>query len=276
MHSSPRSSSRDYVVLATPRSGSTYLCDALAGAGAGDPQEWFSRALIHHHAGEWGMRGACSTVQAPDLHSPAEYLDAVGVGARVDGILSVKVHWHQYQWVQQRFGADPLQIFGDTTRPAAVRIYRKDLVGQAVSSLIADTTHVFFQRKGEEPSVSFEYEGTDRSETVVYDFYEILRRVIRFAEDEEHWSRFVADRGLRSVSVAYESLVEDLTGTVRGVLDHLGIAARSEPASSLAKQATERNQEFSERFRAELRAYRVPDSLSEGMVHRLGLEGAAA
>ncbi|MFD7093305.1 Stf0 family sulfotransferase [Streptomyces xanthophaeus] len=272
----PRSAGRDYVVLATPRSGSTYLCDALAGAGAGDPQEWFSRALIHHHAGEWGMRGASSTAQSPALHSPVAYLDAVAARARFEGVLSVKVHWHQYRSVQQRFGVDPLQVFGDHARPAAVRIYRKDLVGQAVSSLIADTTHVFFQRKGEEPSVSFEYEGSERSETVVYDFHGILRRVIRFAEDEEHWSRFVADRGLRSVGVAYESLVEDLAGTVRGVLDHLGIAARSEPASSLAKQATELNQEFCERFRADLRTYRVPDSLSEGMVHRLGLGGAAA
>ncbi|MYY06303.1 MULTISPECIES: Stf0 family sulfotransferase [unclassified Streptomyces] len=276
MHASPRSSDHDYVVLATPRSGSTYLCDALARAGAGDPQEWFSRALIHHHAGEWGLRGPSSSVRRPDVSDPAAYLEGVALGARVDGILSAKVHWHQHEWVEEHFGRSPLDMFGESGRPAAVLIHRTDLVGQAVSSLIAETTHVFFQRKGEEPEVSYEYEGESRSDTVEYDFFELLRRVIRFAEDEENWSRFVADRGLRSVVVAYEALVDDLAGTVNEVLAHLGVPARGEPTSGLAKQATALNQEFCERFRADLRGHGVVGSLSAAMAHRLGLEGATA
>lgn len=270
------SSGSDYVVLATPRSGSTYLCDALTSAGAGAPQEWFSRALVHHYAGRWEMRSPSSTVQLPEVRSPAEYLHAVASHAAADGILAVKLHWHQYQWVQQTFGVDPLTVFGEAARPRAVRILREDLVGQAVSSLIADTTHIFYQKKGEEPSVSFEYEGTDRSATVAYDFHEILLRVIRFAEDEEHWRRFAADRGLPMLDVTYESLVEDLAGTVAPVLAHLRIESWREPSSGLAKQATEVNQEFAERFRTDLHTHGVPTSLSDSMVRRLGVEEAAA
>jgi trehalose 2-sulfotransferase len=241
-----------YLVCATPRVGSSYLCSALGGVpGAGDPTEWFGRAMLHLRAGEWGLRDPRSATDQPRLTASADYLRRVRGHATTNGALAFKVHWNQVRWCRDELGMDVFGVFGGREDIRYVQLWRQDLVAQTVSSYIASFTKIYHRYAGR-PNVPIEEFAGMRTAEPEYDFEHLLAVLLELATHEAGWDAYFAEAGHHPYRLAYEDLESDLLGTVNGVLGHLGLPSAAATGSDLVKQRDVRNDEFAARFRADL------------------------
>jgi trehalose 2-sulfotransferase len=257
-----------YVVSAAPRVGSGLLCDALSGVpGAGSPAEWFGRPMIHKLSGDWEMQAPGSTTDFPALANTTRYVERVRREAAGNGALSLKLHWNQIRWCRDHMAMDPLEVmdgFGDVRY---IRIFREDLVAQAVSSWIASITKVYYRRDGQEARPSEEFEEAETSEPW-YDFASLLGVLTELASIERGWVQYFGNRVIIPYEVSYERLIQDLSGTVNGALSHLGLPASDLITSNQVKQGGDLNREFAGQFRKDLAETSVLARLSPGIRRR--------
>lgn len=123
-----------YVVCASPRSGSNYLCQLLASTGVlGRPREYFNAA---------GRRKYDDATYPED---PGLQLHQVlSTGATSNRVYGVKVHAFQLAPL-----LDQVDPFAELPRVRAVRLRRDDILGQALSWARAQQTNQ--HRAGDPP-----------------------------------------------------------------------------------------------------------------------------
>jgi trehalose 2-sulfotransferase len=234
---------RSYLVCATPRSGSTLLCDLLDRTGvAGHPQEYFE-ALRHSglprrpheyfdhvlHADIVRRLASREMPQGPptpsDLWVPeryGRYLDrALEEGTTANGVFGAKLMWGYLDdfatllrsidesWARLRVRDVLRRAFPDLR---FVRITRADKVRQAVSLWKAVQTQAWRAGHG----------GTPRAEPE-YDARALRHLVHQLTDHERSWEEWFQRTGERSLSVTYEDLAEAHEPVVRRVLEHLEI-----------------------------------------------------
>ena len=132
-----------YIIAATPRSGSTLLCDLLSGTGiAGQPHSYYRREDILDYARTWG-------VSSPDVIGDEAfertYLEAVRrAGAAQTGIFGLRLMWSSVAELSARLSAIHPDRLDDSVRfelafgkPLYIHLSRRDKVAQAVSLLKA-------------------------------------------------------------------------------------------------------------------------------------------
>jgi trehalose 2-sulfotransferase len=233
----PRTST--YVVCATPRSGSTLLCQGLAATGvAGIPIEYFNPRWRAALSRDWG----CDS----ELESYAAALRTRRTSD--DGVFGVKLQWHQLETLGKEAGAAHHsrlleELLG--ARPSYVHLRRDDLERQAVSLWTAEHTG--------------QWTRTDRAAAgvrVPYSFAGIERCRFRIALDELQWLRFFRANGVTPIEVSYEELCRSYEATLMGVIAELipgAESAAAAPAPRLSRMADARSQELLERFQRDLR-----------------------
>jgi LPS sulfotransferase NodH len=115
-----RTATRKVLILATPRSGSTYFCDMLTSTGMfGEPAEWLNPRGISNI-------NKRSDVRIRDIASWWGHLQRTAVSD--NGVFSIKVMVRQYRyWLSQGF--DVLSAGFDRV----LYVRRNDFVAQAVS-----------------------------------------------------------------------------------------------------------------------------------------------
>jgi LPS sulfotransferase NodH len=257
-----------YVVCATPRVGSSHLCSMLSAVpGAGEPIEWFGRAMLHMRAGEWGLRAPSSERDEPRLTATREYLRRVRAAASGNGALAVKVHWNQVQWCRDWLDLDILSLYDGCQDLRYVHIWREDLVAQTVSSHIASATKVYHRYLGGADEPIEEFAGAEQA-VPRYDFERMLAVLVELASLEVGWDTHFAEIGARPHRISYEDLEREPVAAVNGVLAHLGLGPAPAMASALERQRTALNDEFAERFRADLVAHAVLDALPDQVRQR--------
>jgi trehalose 2-sulfotransferase len=250
---------------ATPRSGSTLLCEALTQTGvAGRPQEYFE---VLRHSGlpreprEYftGVAdpGVLSLLPATQPARPAaegfaaRLATVAELGTTPNGVFGAKLMWGHLNDLAARArevpryaepaGADLLAaLFGG---PAYVLVTRHDKVAQAVSLWRAVQTRAWRAGSGE-------------GRTAVYHFGAIDHLVSQLSDQDERWRRWVAAADIEPVVVTYEALAERHEETVARVLRHLGILAPALPEAPLERQGDARSDAWAHRYRRE-RAARV-------------------
>jgi trehalose 2-sulfotransferase len=243
-----------YLVCATPRSGSTLLCEALKATGvAGRPQEYFEAvpatgtrrrprdylegiddphalALVAGDAA--GEQPAYSSLHG--IESYADHLARVREwGTTPNGVFGAKIMWRQLGDLAELAAEDPgcrglshhvllARLFD---RPRYVWVRRADTVRQAVSLWRAMQTQ--FWRAEVEPPAARPGGPEPR-----YSFAAIrhLTRLLR--EDDAGWERFFAEAHEPPLTLTYEQLAADLDGMVRATLDHLGVAPPDKPLAA--------------------------------------------
>jgi LPS sulfotransferase NodH len=265
---------RSYLVCATPRSGSTLLCDLLDRTGvAGRPEEYFE-ALRHSglprrpheyfdfvlHADIVRRLASREMPQGPPTPSElwvpgpayARYLAwAREQGTTANGVFGAKLMWgylDDFATLLRGIG-ETWEGLGvrDALRNAFphlrfVRITRRDKVRQAVSLWKAVQTTAWRAGTTAHPA-----------QDPVYD-ERALRHLVHQLEDHDRsWGEWFDRTGEQPLSVTYEELAAAHEPVVRRVLEHLGIEP-PDPlelgAPRLAVQADARSEEWVARFLA--------------------------
>lgn len=249
---------RSYLVCATPRSGSTLLCELLKDTGvAGRPEEYFEARRDTGrppHPGDYlenlprtgaGIRDDSTPPRAPahsSLISLKNYRQHLRrtfrLGTTLNGLFGTKMMWgHLPEFhalasqLPEYAGLELPELLTELfDRPRYVWVTRADKVRQAVSLWRALQTR----------SWRLEHPGKDDGVTLTYRFEGIDHLVKMLQADDAGWQGFFEAESIPVLRVSYEDDLErDPEQAVRAVLRHIGATPRPgwRPAERTRRQA---------------------------------------
>jgi trehalose 2-sulfotransferase len=219
---------RSYLICSVPRSGSNLLCELLSDTGvAGAPTELLHPGNMRMLKRRWG-------VETMD-----EYLaQLLARKTGPNGVFGLKAQWAQY--ARALGDSDPRHVLPGLR---LIHSKRRDHLRQAVSWVRAQQTLRF-------RSNSRVY----AERTATFDTERITRVLKRIARLEEHWADLFDRLEITAHTVVYEDFVADRTGTLRDVLEFIGV----EPPAGfqlgtpiLERQADALSEQWVERYIAE-------------------------
>lgn len=266
---------RSYLVCATPRSGSTLLCETLEQTGiAGRPREYFEALKetgVPRRPREyfWGLRSpevlrllphdaqldpAGERVATWSRDDYARHLEAaVREGTTPNGVFGAKMMWGYFDdFLELARGINRFGGMGDGSLLSAafpelkyVFVSRSDKVRQAVSLWRALQTWVWRKAEGhpnDEPLPD---------KRAVYSFDAIDHLLDQLRRHEDAWRGFFFRIGQQPLSIFYEDVAGDLDGTVARVLDALGLERQqsTEPSPrAMARQSDELSESWVQNY----------------------------
>jgi trehalose 2-sulfotransferase len=267
-----------YLICATPRSGSTLLCEALANTGvAGRPEEYYQhrrKTGLPRRPREYFESAHIPEVERilgdyarvddePSLFDPrrfatyADYIDwTVERATTPNGIFGAKVMWAYFGGFLSRLRELP----GRDGAPDAalvpslfpniryVFVTRADKARQAVSLWRALQTWTWRRdRHDDSPprgTLTYSYAGIDH-----------LRRSIE--EEERCWHAYFDEAGVTPRTIVYEHLAVRYEDTAADVVRYLGLepaSVRMEGRRQMRRQADALSAEWVTRYRADAAA----------------------
>lgn len=251
-----------YLVCATPRSGSTLLCETLRATGvAGLPLEHFEQL---RHSGiprqpreyfsgvdDPGVLELLAPLQPsqPPTEAPAAWWERIlRDGSGPGGVWGGKLMWgHVTDLVARARGIDGLAGLDlasvlDALLPGVrlVHATREDKVAQAVSLWRAVQTQSW--RAGSD---------ADATAAVDYRFAGIDHLVRLLEAHDDAWRRWFRDSGRTPVTVVYEQLRAAPQAGVAELLRTLGLPAAEVPEPPLKRQRDDTSRAWAQRYREE-------------------------
>jgi LPS sulfotransferase NodH len=239
-----------YLICCAERTGSTLLGNALIGTGiAGRPRSYFNR-VAHYNP---RMRKLLGNATDDD-----SYLGKVIVAATTpNGVFGAKVHWEHFLNLVDKVARSP-RAHADTapaSMPERLRLHfpdlryiwlvRRNAVARAISHYRVKRTNRW------QLDSRWVTDDTGGEGEPAFDF-DAIDAFVRLGEAEDaHWRHFFQEHDISPLELAYEELVQDLEGTVRRVLEFLGIAAEKVelPRPTLRQQSDHRSREWEDRYR---------------------------
>ncbi len=223
-----RSATDLLVVLSTPRSGSSYFCDAIRQCGLCAPREYFlpqskKMALL---AEEWGC-----------VHDNMIDYNEYGKNLRErqsseSGWLGIKVHASHLKYFNKASSSF------DHMNKHWIFLLRRDQIAQAISLVIAIQTK------------QWRHDGASPNIPVEYSFNRILHELNQICKWNQLIQAYVARTAIRCEVMYYEDAVVDLEGQLRRI-PALADRPISGIGSRLVRQATARSAEWAQRFAEE-------------------------
>jgi trehalose 2-sulfotransferase len=283
---------RSYIVCATPRSGSTLVCQALAETGvAGRPEEYFE-ALRHSgrprrpeeyflgvedqsirdHLGERAV-GSEPAPRSPLWSRAAydRYLEwAFETGTTANGVFGAKLMWNYFGDFVSLLRNVPAYrdlalaellpaVFPDLT---FVRVVRANKLRQAVSLWKAVQTATWREDQASAKATSVEDDGSPPYKSFIEEHRPQLRfhyRAIghlldQLLQEEAMWDAFFEHTGIRPVLVLYENFAADYETSTLNLLDRLDLSPPEgfEFEPRMKRQSDNVNDDWVKRF-SELR-----------------------
>jgi LPS sulfotransferase NodH len=251
---SPRLS---YLVCATPRSGSTLLCETLIRTGvAGCPREYFERlpgSGLPRQPREYlpGLpdpdidRLLPPIRSGPGLAPFAERLSAaLREGTTENGVFGAKLMWGYAQPFLDDVGGAPEDVLPDLHY---ILVTRRDKLRQAVSLWRALQTQVW--SAGDE-------DGEREEGLPVYSRVAIDALHAQLAAHEAAWRRWFTARGHRPLELVYEDFAARPGEAAAAVLEHLRIVVPEDlrPPAALRRQADALTEDWVRRHAGEAAA----------------------
>ena len=241
------------MICATPRSGSTLLCDLLeATAVAGRPASYFRKELVP----DWARRLGVAEGPPDSAGFARAYLAAVlREGAGGTGVFGLRLMWESVGELSALLDRVRPGLPGDAARFAAafgpvrfLHLSRADKVTQGVSHLRAIQTGLWHLGA----------DGTERERTTppAAPAYDPERIAAYAAEAEAHdaaWRRWFAANRISPTRLTYEALARDPRATLARALAGLGLdpAAAARAAPRTARIADAESRAWAARFRAD-------------------------
>jgi trehalose 2-sulfotransferase len=245
---------QSYIICATPRSGTTLLCDLLADTGVtGRPDSFFRQ-----ESKSWWADYLNVSMAAWDTEQEFDqaYLDAVlKEGTAGSPVFGMRLMWESVGDLLT--GLDSLYpgMPDDRTRfqsafgpPVYVHIFREDKVAQAVSLVKAEQTGLWHR-----DADGSERERMKPAQAPVYDGQALSQQVAKAEEHNAAWASWFAEQQIQPVRITYEALSANPQATLATILAALGlnpaIAETVEPRT--AKLSDRESREWATRFREE-------------------------
>lgn len=239
---------KSLILCSAPRSGSTMLCDLLAGTGvAGRPESYFRRQSIPSYYREFGLQEK----DAPRIDRA--YLDAViQEGTDDTGVFGLRLMWETLGELSVRLH----EIFPGLSSDAArleqafgpmlfVHLTRADKIAQAISLIKAEQTGLWHRY-----SDGGERERTAPSRPAIFDRELIAEQADALAASDAGWRGWFARQNIAPVRVTYEDLGADPKAELAKILSGLGqntkIADRAQVVS--ARMADAESAEWAARY----------------------------
>jgi LPS sulfotransferase NodH len=224
-----------YLVCATPRSGSTLLCDVLTRTGvAGRPQEYWEALPgtgLPRQPREYLPALAEGELDEllPPVHRGAplppfrERLEkAFHDGTTPNGVFGAKIMWGYLRPVLDGLGAEPEEALPDLHY---VLVRRRDKLRQAISLWRAIQTQQWRREHAADDG--------DGGPELVYSAAAIDALQGQLAEQEHAWERWLAARPVHPLVLDYEDFAGRPQVAVAAVLRHLGLPVPDElPAAT--------------------------------------------
>ena len=195
-----------YILCATPRSGTTLLCDLLSGTGqAGRPQSFFRSQDIERRATAWGLQPTDFKDQAKFERA---YLQAVlQDGAGDSEVFGLRLMWGTLAELLDRLaplypGAPKDERLERAFGPLVyIHVSRRDKVAQAISLSKAEQSGLWHVGA----------DGSERQRSAPpaparYDADRIAELVEELERDDFAWNDHFARRRIAPVRVEYEAL----------------------------------------------------------------------
>ena len=239
-------------MAATPRSGSTLLCDLLSGTGiAGQPQSYYRREDVLDYAREWGVS---SPEVIGDEAFERTYLEAVRrAGAAQTGVFGLRLMWSSVTELSARLSVIHPGPLDDAARfelafgnPLYIHLSRQDKVAQAVSLLKAKQSGVWHRAA----------DGTERERLappapLVYDADRLAGLVEELESDDAAWSGWFSRFGIEPLRLTYEGLAAAPQAALAQVLSALALDASvaASAGARTAKLADATSLKWTRRFR---------------------------
>jgi LPS sulfotransferase NodH len=282
---------RSYLVCATPRSGSTLVCQALRETGvAGRPEEYFEALMrsgrprrpdeyfvgmddrsILDHLGERGV-GDDPPPRHPLWSRTAydRYLEwAKEAGTTANGVFGAKLMWGYFgDFVSllrniPEFRDAPLAELLPAAFPnlTFVRVVRASKVRQAISLWKAVQTATWRESagqgdttpQGDDPPPYQEFLREHRPQ-LRFHYRAIGHLLDAVLAEEASWDAFFEHAGIRPVLVLYENFAADPETSTKNLLDRLGVPAPTDFTFSakMKRQSDALNEDWARRY-SELR-----------------------
>jgi LPS sulfotransferase NodH len=240
-----------YLICATPRSGSTLLCDLLKQTGvAGRPNSFYRRESLDNWVRRFGIEPGTG------VEFERRYLDAtIKDGTGDTGMFGMRVMWPSMPELLGQLARLFPEKAGDSGRieaafgtPVYIHLQRKDRVAQAISRSKAEQSGLWHRgADGSERELVKPYEAPR------YDAAQLERFIAEAEAHEAAWAGWFAAAGITPLEVSYEALSADPAATLERVLGALGcdpeIAARA--AVKTARLADAESRAWAERYAKE-------------------------
>ena len=248
------------IICATPRSGTTLLCDLLAETGAtGAPDSFYRAESIDHFAQDLGVAAGLDFERrylAAGFDFERRYLDAIIAEGRGDtDLFSMRVMWPSVTTMRDALK----QLFPDETTdagrieaafgtPLYLFVERLDKLGQAVSRIKAEQSGLW--HRAADGSVR-EQGGEYRAPQ--YDAGRIRDSIAETTAHVAAWRDWFAREGITPFEQTYEALSADPVGTIRTLLTALGRdpSAADHIVPRTAKLADATSRDWAERYTRE-------------------------
>jgi LPS sulfotransferase NodH len=245
-----------YIICATPRSGSTLLCDLLASTKkTGNPNSYYHRAeIMRDWAAKWNLPRR-DTMTAKEFG--IAYLEAtVRAGRGETNVFGLRLMREYLEGLSTLLD----QIFPDLPSDVQrfkrafgnvlyIHLTREDKLAQAVSLVKAEQSglwHIAPDRT--------EIERLGVRQDPKYDFKLIQRKLTNLEAHDAAWNEWFEQQGITPLLVRYEILSEVPAGTLIQICEALGVEAQKAEAvrPGVAKLADEISLDWMRRFHADL------------------------
>jgi LPS sulfotransferase NodH len=247
-----------YIICATPRSGSSVLCEGLKNTFlAGRPEEYFNTESERIWRAKWKIDS-----------SDSYFRWLIDHGTSPNGVFGVKIMWEQMGYCI-RFLRQLPQYQNPELSPSDfistafgnlfyIWITRRDKIRQAISTDIAIQT-------GNYAWTSIHEANPHIKPTFNYNRINFLYHRILAAEDG--WHQYFNDAGVTPFKVVYEDFIATYEGTVGAILDYLEITVPANhifASRKLKKMSDATNEDWVRRFN-EMKACEAENS---NRIHR--------
>jgi trehalose 2-sulfotransferase len=248
-----------YLIMATPRSGSYLLCEALINTNlAGRPTEYFGPMQIRAQMKMWGVPNYTACLAR-----------IIEEGTTPNGVFGGKIIWQYAEnWIDYLrdlpgYEKLPMPQLLATIFPrlSYIWITRRDKVRQAISYWKALQTSAWIGiEEGQLPAqivaqqkISLESQNPRRVEKkeVLFDFKAIERLRRGLEQDEVEMQQYFTACGVQPFKVVYEDFVDSYEETALQILEYLQIPLPEQLVFAervLKKQANEQSEEWVQRY----------------------------
>ena len=244
-----------YLICATPRSGSTLLCDALEGTGiAGRPTEHFEVLLetglprqprdyfqrsndpevwallddpeFQDVLGEYGGRYAEHPARRDPSWQPPDFerllTEALRKGTTENGVLGTKIMWAYFRdFVRLARRTRGLQDVRPCDVPGAILPNLRRFVWIRRRDTTRQAVSLWKALQTQQWRRDSDEDAGGQG--LRFNFPAVNHLKLRIDEHNAAWQDFFEECGVEPLKVVYEDLVEDYEGTVLRLLDGIGV-----------------------------------------------------